>query len=129
MTSSRSQRSQPGATNRSIRPVHGVVIAQKNQDFNRLLAVSWVVLAITTLGASVLGWFVAGRVLRPLREMASTARTITAGNLHARLALTGPNDEFKRLGDAFDDLLGRASTAFEAHAGSSPTHRTSCARR
>ncbi|MHB8691643.1 MAG: HAMP domain-containing protein [Solirubrobacteraceae bacterium] len=91
-----------------------VVVAQHNADTKHLLAISWVALAIATLGATVLGWFAAGRVLRPLREMSTTARTITAGNLHQRLALTGPDDEFRQLGDTFDDLLERLEASFEA---------------
>ena len=52
--------------------------------------------------------------LRPLREMTATARTITAGNLGERLALQGPDDEFKQLGDTLDDLLARLEASFEA---------------
>jgi signal transduction histidine kinase len=87
---------------------------QRNADLARLLTVSWLVLAVSTLGAAVLGWLAAGRVLRPLRSMTVTARTISAGNLHERLALTGRNDEFKALGDTFDDLLARLEASFEA---------------
>jgi len=95
-------------------PVQNVVSAQHNADLDRLLTISWVVLAVTTVGAAVLGWFAAGRVLRPLRAITSTAQTISAGNLHERLALQGPNDEFKQLGDTLDDLLGRLEASFEA---------------
>jgi len=95
-------------------PVQTVVSAQHNADLDRLLTISWVVLAVTTVGAAVLGWFAAGRVLRPLRAITTTAQTISAGNLHERLALRGPNDEFKRLGDTLDDLLGRLEASFEA---------------
>jgi signal transduction histidine kinase len=94
--------------------VHQVVIAQHNADIDRLVAGSWVVLALTTVGAAVLGWFAAGRVLRPIREITTTARTISAGNLHERLALAGPDDEFKQLGDTLDELLGRLEGSFEA---------------
>jgi signal transduction histidine kinase len=34
--------------------------------------------------------------------------------LHERLALAGPDDEFKQLGDTFDDLLGRLEASFAA---------------
>jgi signal transduction histidine kinase len=60
----------------------------------------------------VLGWFAAGRVLRPLRSMTATARTISAGNLHERLALSGPEGEFEALGDTLDDLLSRLGASF-----------------
>ena len=95
-------------------PAQNIVVAQHNADLARLLTISWVVLAVTTAGAAVLGWFAAGRVLRPLRAITSTAQTISAGNLHQRLALKGPDDEFKRLGDTLDDLLGRLEGSFEA---------------
>ena len=98
----------------SFDPLHASVVKQHVADVSRLLGVSWVVLVITALASAVLGWFASGRVLRPLREMTSTARTISAGNLSQRLALTGPDDEFKQLGDTFDELLARLEAAFEA---------------
>ena len=94
--------------------VHDVVSQQHSADVDRLVAASWVTLAMTAVVAAVLGWFLAGRVLRPLREMTTAAQTISAGNLHERLALTGADDEFKQLGDTFDDLLGRLEASFAA---------------
>jgi signal transduction histidine kinase len=90
------------------------VVAQHSADVARLLEVSWVVLAITAVLSGLLGWFASGRVLRPVREMTATAQTISAGNLGERLALTGPDDEFKQLGDTLDDLLARLEASFEA---------------
>jgi signal transduction histidine kinase len=100
----------------TLPPTQGqdIVAQQHNADLARLLTISWVVLLATTAGAAVLGWVAAGRVLRPVREITATARTISAGNLHERLARTGPNDEFKQLGDTLDDLLGRLEASFEA---------------
>jgi len=95
-------------------PAQDIVSQQHNADLGRLLTISWIVLLVTTAGAAVLGWFAAGRVLRPVRKITATARTISAGNLHERLALKGPNDEFKQLGDTLDDLLGRLEGSFEA---------------
>jgi signal transduction histidine kinase len=88
--------------------------SQHAADDRRLLAVSWMMLALSAVAAAALGWFAAGRVLRPLRTITDTARSISAGNLHERLALTGPDDEFKRLGDTLDDLLARLEASFEA---------------
>jgi signal transduction histidine kinase len=61
-----------------------------------------------------LGWFVAGRVLRPLRTMTMTTRQISEENLHRRLALQGPRDELQDLGDTIDGLLARLEGAFDA---------------
>jgi signal transduction histidine kinase len=66
------------------------------------------------LASIVLGWWMAGRVLSPLRRMTATARQISAENLHQRLALDGPHDELKELGDTVDGLLGRLEGSFEA---------------
>jgi signal transduction histidine kinase len=70
---------------------------------------------LAMIGASVLlGWIAAGRVLRPLRIMTTTARHISERNLHERLALTGPDDELKDLGDTIDGLLARLDAAFDS---------------
>jgi signal transduction histidine kinase len=92
----------------------GVVSGQPSNDLASLLATTWGLLVITAFVSALLGWFAAGRVLRPLREMTDAARTISAGNLSRRLALTGPDDEFRRLGDTLDDLLARLEGSFEA---------------
>ena len=61
-----------------------------------------------------LGWMVAGRVLRPLRTITAAARDISSTNLHRRLALSGPGDEVKELGDTFDGLLCRLERSFQS---------------
>ena len=68
-------------------------------------------LAVLALG---IGWLIAGRVLRPLRTITATARDISAGNLHQRLAVDGPDDEFRLLGDTLDGLFGRLEASFQA---------------
>jgi signal transduction histidine kinase len=71
------------------------------------------VLVIVAL-ALLLGWVIAGRNLRPLRAIIATSRDISARNLHERLALTGPRDEFTELGDTLDGLFGRLESSFES---------------
>ncbi len=73
-----------------------------------------VALAIMAAASVVLGWIVAGRVLQPVRTMSAAARKISAGNLHERLAVAGPDDEFTELGATLDGLLGRLESAFES---------------
>ncbi len=48
--------------------VHAAVSQQHSADVNRVLAGAWVTLALTAGASAVLGWFIAGRVLRPLRR-------------------------------------------------------------
>jgi signal transduction histidine kinase len=87
---------------------------QHASDLHQLLIQSGIALAGVALLSLVLGWLVAGRALRPLRTMTAAARRISQRNLHERLAVQGPADELKDLGDTVDDLLGRLESAFEA---------------
>ena len=102
------------ASPRGVNQIRQVATNQHDADLRHLLEISWLVLAVTTLGAAVLGWFAAGRLLAPLRSITATARTISAGSLDQRLALAGPDDEFKQLGDTLDDLFGRLEASFDA---------------
>ena len=83
-------------------------------DQHRLLAWSGIALAFMALASMVLGWLLAGRSLHPLQTITAAARRISASSLHERLALDGPNDELRELGDTFDELLGRLEASFTA---------------
>ncbi len=62
----------------------------------------------------VIGWFVSGRMLRPIGQITTAVRQIQASDLSQRIALGGPDDELRRLADTFDDMLGRVDEAFES---------------
>ncbi|MFI0451790.1 sensor histidine kinase [Actinomadura sp. 6N118] len=81
---------------------------------HQLLAGSAVALAVLIPIALAAGWFVAGRFLRPLRAITTTARAISAGNLHQRLDLGEPADELTELGYILDDLFARLQASFDA---------------
>jgi signal transduction histidine kinase len=91
-----------------------VQAAQRASDSHELLVNSGIALAIVAVLALLAGWLVAGRMLRPIRTITRTARRISSTSLHERLALDGPPDELKELGDTLDDLFGRLDAAFEA---------------
>jgi signal transduction histidine kinase len=86
----------------------------RSSQLDTLLTRSGLALAIMALASIGLGWLIAGRALRPVRTMSTRARGISERNLHERLALDGPDDELKELGDTFDGLLGRLEAAFES---------------
>ena len=73
-----------------------------------------IALGIMTVVSLVVGWLMAGRVLRPLREMTVATRRISADSLDERLAMPGPSDEMKDLADTIDGLLERLEGAFAA---------------
>jgi len=94
-----------------VRPAQA---AQRAADSHQLLVNSGIALAIVAFLALLAGWFVAGRMLRPIQTITRTARRISSTNLHERLALEGPEDELKGLGDTLDELFERLDAAFEA---------------
>jgi signal transduction histidine kinase len=86
----------------------------RNDALNKLLIESGIALGMMTVASVGLGWLMAGRVLSPLRVITATARRISARNLHQRIAMNGPDDELKELGDTFDQLLARLEASFRA---------------
>ena len=79
-----------------------------------LLFGSGIALGFMAIISMVLGWIVAGRILKPLRTITAAARRISATSLHERLAMGGPNDEIKELADTFDALLARLESSFQS---------------
>jgi signal transduction histidine kinase len=75
---------------------------------------SAIALGFMTIGSVLMGWLLAGRALRPVRQMTAATQQISAHNLNERLAVTGPDDELKVLGDTIDGLLERLESAFSA---------------
>jgi signal transduction histidine kinase len=81
---------------------------------NALLLYSGIALGIMAVLSVALGWFAAGRALRPLRRITAAARRISATNLHERLALEGPDDDLRELADTIDGLFTRLDMSFDA---------------
>jgi signal transduction histidine kinase len=105
------------ATQRELVQAHrlgAVALNASNTVLHQLLLFSLIALAIMVVASMALGWLLAGRVLRPLQTITTAARELSASSLHERLALAGPDDELRELGDTFDELLGRLETSFES---------------
>lgn len=97
------------------RPVPGAITETgPGIGLPQLLTGSAVALVLLIPIALALGWFVAGRFLRPLRAITATAQIISAGDLHRRLGLGAPTDELTELGHTLDDLFARLQASFDA---------------
>jgi signal transduction histidine kinase len=113
----------PGAT-RPLKPPRAYIARQaalrnqaertvRAQMHRQILTDFALALLGTTLLSLVAGWFVAGRMLRPVSRITTTARRVAAGaDLRARIAPEGPNDELRELAETFDQMLGRLDRAF-----------------
>ncbi|HET9092802.1 MAG TPA: ATP-binding protein [Acidimicrobiales bacterium] len=97
------------------RPALGQVAAsQHGTDLHQLAVFSVLALGIMGVLSVLLGWAIAGRVLRPLRTITATAREISATNLNRRLDLGSPENELTELGSTLDELFGRLEASFES---------------
>lgn len=73
-----------------------------------------VVTSLVLAAAALLAWGIAGRALRPLRDLAATASSVSTGeDLHARVAVTG-TDEVGVLARSFNGMMDDLESAFDS---------------
>jgi two-component system sensor histidine kinase VanS len=70
-----------------------------------------IALAFLLVFGLVGGWWLAGRMLAPLRRITDATRKAAGGSLSHRIELPGRQDEFRELADTFDAMLAQ----LEAH--------------
>jgi signal transduction histidine kinase len=75
---------------------------------------SIIALMIMFVLSVAIGWWVAGRALRPVEMITTTTRDITATDLSRRIATSGPPDELRTLAETINSMLERLETAFRA---------------
>jgi len=93
----------------------GVFVAAVDVDAELAgLTASFVTFALISAGAllaiGVVGWFVAGRLLEPLRRLRLAAAHITATDRHQRIPVVG-NDDVTDLTRTVNDMLDRLDSA------------------
>lgn len=76
-------------------------------------AILWIVGPLALAIAFVGGYWLAGRLLAPVRVLAEAAERITVERLRERLPVRGESDEFDRVALAFNAVLARLEAAFE----------------
>jgi two-component system OmpR family sensor kinase len=82
------------------------VPAAAHADVDRVVrTLGYVGVGVLLLGVCA-AWLLAGRVLRPVRELTATARTVSDRELSARIPVTG-DDELSELGRRFNEMLDR----------------------
>jgi signal transduction histidine kinase len=88
--------------------------AVNRRALNKLRQYSFTALGLLFVGSLGVGYWVAGRVLRPIGRITNVARDIQATDLSRRIDMRGPNDEIQQLADTFDAMLARLDAAFES---------------
>jgi len=95
--------------------VVGIFADREGSDISSVIGRFATVAVASLILAAVAGWFVAGRVLSPLRQMRRTAQKITDTDLSQRITVDdSPGDDVAELARTFNDMLDRLSEAFTA---------------
>ena len=85
-------------------------------EYNQTMATTLVFLVITVVSlvgvASLSGYWLAGRMLRPVRIIAETAQDLSEHDLHRRIDLDLPPDELGDLATTLNRMLARLEAAF-----------------
>lgn len=90
-----------------------VVTINVDEELNELTA-SFMTFAAVSVGAlaaiGLVGWFVAGRLLRPIRSLSAAASRITASERRERIPVDG-DDDVSELTRTVNDMLDRLDSA------------------
>ena len=85
----------------------------RNESLANLRTLLLIGIPVALLLASVAGYAVAGRALRPVEAMRRRAAAISAAEPEQRLPLPEADDEIRRLGETLNEMLGRLEAAIE----------------
>ncbi len=89
-----------------------IFMQDRLENIDRITQTGALVFGTTFVIVSMLAWFTAGRVLRPITDLTTAAQSISESNWSDRIEVEG-NDELARLGHTFNDMLDRLEEAFE----------------
>ncbi|MFB3813525.1 MAG: ATP-binding protein [Terriglobales bacterium] len=89
----------------------GTVLEEEVSELAELRNILLVLIPVVTIFAALAGWWLAGRVLRPLQALQSAAQAIGITHLDRRLPLRGTNDELDALAQTFNEVFARLETS------------------
>ncbi len=87
---------------------------QRSATLTSLIIQSTVALVASIALATLVGWLLAGRALRPLEQITDTARQVSDTSLHQRVSLTEGPTEVRDLADSVDAMLARLDQSFDS---------------
>lgn len=88
---------------------------QGDNQMSSLARILLMTLPMLMLLALIGGYYIAGRSLRPVREIRETAEEISQGkDLSRRISLGAGKDELHDLADTFNDMFARLEKSFQA---------------
>ena len=95
----------------SVRVFVAGQLTDNRQLLSRLLEILERSTPVLLLASALAGYFISRRALKPLVRLTESARSITIGNLAARLPVSPINDELAQLAEACNEMLSRLEQA------------------
>ena len=84
-------------------------------DFMRILLIFMAIADWVGMVTSIIfGYSIIKKMLEPIDRITIAADNISINNLKARIEVTGPDDELKRLGNTFNNMIDRLQGAFDS---------------
>ncbi|MFN3866648.1 MAG: ATP-binding protein [Demequina sp.] len=93
--------------------VLGYDLDAERADFNEVFVTYALVAASSLAVVTAVGWAIAGRLLAPVRVLATTATRIGRGDVSERIPVTG-TDDMAQMTASVNDMLDRLEAAFES---------------
>lgn len=75
-------------------------------------AIAFLTLPLVLLAAGIGGYWLSGRAMKPVHDIASAAHGISERNLSQRLETPAANDELRQLSETLNEMLARLDAAF-----------------
>jgi heavy metal sensor kinase len=89
-------------------------ISELQSTLNQSILFLGVLSVLAVLAGSLLAHTLAGRILEPVRRIASTARSLSQHELNRRVEVEVPPDELGELVETFNGMLARLEASFES---------------
>jgi len=89
-------------------------LAEYDQTIRLTIVLLTTTIALLAMSAGISAYWLAGRVLRPVRIITATARDLGEHSLDRRITLDLPPDELGALAATFNQMLSRLQAAFDA---------------
>lgn len=90
-----------------------ILPAAGRREIQELQTYGAAVMVAVVLAAAVCAWFLAGRVLAPVRDLTATARSISEADRTARIRVTGTS-EAAEMAATFNAMLDRLDGAYQS---------------
>lgn len=88
-------------------------VAQEEALLRRYRSWFWAILLVTSILFPLVGFRIARHGIRPIEEIAGTARRITSTNLRERIRAEGYPSELASLAETFNKMLDRLQESFD----------------